>query len=51
MSVRIGPELAGRLDAAVRRLAPTLSRRLVRTLIADGAVRVNGRAARAFLRE
>ena len=45
MSVRIGPELAGRLDAAVRRLAPGLSRRLVRTLIADGSVRVNGRPA------
>jgi 23S rRNA pseudouridine1911/1915/1917 synthase len=46
VSVRIGPDLAGRLDAVVRRLAPGLSRRLVRTLIADGAVRVNGRPAR-----
>ena len=46
MSVRVGPELAGRLDAVVRRLAPGLSRRLVRTLIAEGAVRVNGRPAR-----
>ena len=46
MSVRVGPELAGRLDAAVRRLAPGFSRRLVRALIAEGAVRVNGRPAR-----
>jgi 23S rRNA pseudouridine1911/1915/1917 synthase len=44
--MRIGPELAGRLDAVVRRLAPGLSRRLVRTLIDEGAVRVNGRPAR-----
>jgi len=50
VSVRIGPELAGRLDAAVRRLAPGLSRRLVRTLIADGVVRVNGRPARKGMR-
>jgi 23S rRNA pseudouridine1911/1915/1917 synthase len=35
----------GRLDAVVRRLRPDLSRRLVRTLVAEGAIRVNGRPA------
>ena len=37
--------MGGRLDAVVRRLCPDLSRRIVRALIADGAVRVNGRPA------
>lgn len=38
-------DVGGRLDAVVRRLRPDLSRRLVRTLVADGLVRVNGRRA------
>ena len=38
--------MTGRLDAVVRHLLPTISRRLVRTLIAEGTVRVNGRPAR-----
>ena len=36
---------AGRLDAIVRALLPGLSRRVVRSLIAEGAVRVDGRRA------
>jgi 23S rRNA pseudouridine1911/1915/1917 synthase len=35
-----------RLDACVRTLVPGLSRRLVRALVAEGAVLVNGRPAR-----
>jgi 23S rRNA pseudouridine1911/1915/1917 synthase len=38
--------MPARLDACVRALAPELSRRLVRSLVAEGAVRVNGRPAR-----
>ena len=35
-----------RLDAAMARLAPELSRSAAQKLIEDGAVRLNGRAAR-----
>jgi len=42
--VRVGPGDPTRLDAVVRVLLPRLSRRLVRTLIAEGAVRLNGRS-------
>lgn len=39
-------EAPARLDTVVRAAFPGLSRRLVRVLIAEGAVRVNGRRAR-----
>jgi 23S rRNA pseudouridine1911/1915/1917 synthase len=43
-----GPELAGlRLDVAVTRLWPDLSRARVQRLVDEGRVRVGGRAARA----
>ena len=45
-AVRVDPGGPTRLDAIVRSLLPHLSRRLVRTLIAEGSVRVNGRATR-----
>jgi 23S rRNA pseudouridine1911/1915/1917 synthase len=44
--VRVTGATPTRLDACLRALAPELSRRLVRTLVADGAVLVNGRPAR-----
>ena len=44
--VRVTGATPTRLDACVRALAPELSRRLVRTLIDDGAVLVNGRPGR-----
>lgn len=42
----VGPDDPHRLDAFVHAVAPRLSRRLARTLIRDGAVRLNGRRAR-----
>jgi 23S rRNA pseudouridine1911/1915/1917 synthase len=46
-----GPELAGvRLDVALVRLAPDLSRARIQRLIEDGHVQVGGRAARASAR-
>ena len=46
-----GPELAGvRLDVALTRLAPDLSRARIQRLVEDGRVRVGGRAARASAR-
>ncbi len=44
--VRVTGATPTRLDACVRALAPELSRRLVRTLVAEGAVLVNGRPGR-----
>src|SRR5262249_59238777 len=41
--VRVTAAAPARLDACVRALVPELSRRLVRALVADGAVLVNGR--------
>src|SRR5574341_1214583 len=44
-------EVAGvRLDAAVARLAPDLSRARVKRLLAEGRIRVDGRAAKASAR-
>jgi 23S rRNA pseudouridine1911/1915/1917 synthase len=46
-----GPELAGlRLDVALTRLAPDLSRARIQRLVEEGRVRVGGRAARASAR-
>jgi 23S rRNA pseudouridine1911/1915/1917 synthase len=42
-TVRVPAGLPARVDACVRALLPGASRRLVRTLLAEGAVRVNGR--------
>jgi 23S rRNA pseudouridine1911/1915/1917 synthase len=45
------PDLAGvRLDVALTRLAPDLSRARVQRLVAEGRVRVGGRAAKASAR-
>jgi 23S rRNA pseudouridine1911/1915/1917 synthase len=44
--VRVTLATPTRLDACLRALAPELSRRRIRTLVADGAVLVNGRPAR-----
>ena len=44
-AVCVGPDMPARLDALVRRLLPDLSRRLIRTLLAEGAITVNGRIA------
>jgi 23S rRNA pseudouridine1911/1915/1917 synthase len=47
----VPPDLAGaRVDAAVARLAPDLSRARVQKLLAAGRVRVDGRAAKASAR-
>ncbi len=47
----VPPELAGvRLDVALSRLAPDLSRARVQRLVADGRVRLAGRAAKASAR-
>jgi 23S rRNA pseudouridine1911/1915/1917 synthase len=43
--MRVPAGLPGRVDACVRALLPGASRRLVRQLLAEGAVRVNGRPA------
>ncbi len=47
----VPPELSGlRLDVAVARLAPELSRARVQQLLADGRITIGGRAARASSR-
>jgi 23S rRNA pseudouridine1911/1915/1917 synthase len=43
-TVRVGPRHPTRLDAFVHSALPRISRRLVRALIAEGAVRLNGRS-------
>jgi 23S rRNA pseudouridine1911/1915/1917 synthase len=43
--ITVVPEAPARLEAVVRAAMPRLSRRLVRRLISEGAVRVNGRKA------
>jgi len=51
LTIRIPAELAGlRLDVAVARLAPELSRARVQQLVDDGKVTVGGRALRASAR-
>jgi len=45
LTLTVGDETAGRLDAFLRAALPGLSRRLVRRLVDEGAVRVNGRGA------
>jgi 23S rRNA pseudouridine1911/1915/1917 synthase len=45
-TVRVPAGAPTRVDACVRALLPGASRRLVRTLLAEGAVRVNGRTVR-----
>jgi len=45
LTVEAEPETAPRLDAYLHAALPTLSRRLLRRIIADGVVRVNGRPA------
>jgi 23S rRNA pseudouridine1911/1915/1917 synthase len=45
-TVRVTAELPTRLDAYVRAMLPGTSRRLVRALVEDGSVLVNGRPAR-----
>jgi 23S rRNA pseudouridine1911/1915/1917 synthase len=51
LSLAAGPAEAGaRLDVAVARLAPGLTRARARRLIADGQVRVDGRAAKPAAR-
>jgi 23S rRNA pseudouridine1911/1915/1917 synthase len=44
-AVHVTPGMPARLDAVVRAALPAASRRLVRALIEDGSVRVNGRRA------
>ena len=44
-TVRVTADMPARLDALLRTLLPTISRRLVRAFVADGSVRVNGRRA------
>src|SRR5262249_32195190 len=45
-AVRVSAAAPARLEAYLRTLLPGTSRRLLRMLIADGSVRVNGRRAR-----
>lgn len=48
--VRVSDGAPARLDAWLRAHVPDLSRRLLRALVADGAVRVNGRRVRKGMR-